>query len=168
MALSEWSDFNVIVGSAGAALTGLQFVVVALAADRRTITAAGARAFATPTIFHFSAVFFLSAMFSAPWHALVWPAVGMKLCGLAGFVHCGFSLWHARRQKDYAPVVEDWVWHFAIPSLCYLGIIGAGLALLIHQDDALFAIAGLQMVLLFTGIHNAWDSAVYIAVDSKS
>jgi hypothetical protein len=32
---------------------------------------------------------------------------------------------------------------------------------------ALFAVASLQVVLLFAGIHNAWDSAVYIAVDSN-
>ena len=31
--LSSWESFYVIVGSSGAALTGLQFVVIALVAD---------------------------------------------------------------------------------------------------------------------------------------
>ena len=163
--LSGWSDFNVIVGSAGAALTGLQFVVVALAADRRRITEAGARAFATPNIVHFCAVLLISALFTAPWRALHWPALGVKLCGIAGFVYTVSVFRHARRQKDYEPVLEDWIWHFAIPSVVYAGLLASAAALPRHPDGALFGVGLLQIVLLFTGIHNAWDSAVYIAVD---
>jgi len=55
--LAEWESFHVIVGSAAGALIGLQFVVMALIAERPQIASpeAGA-AFATPTIVHFSAV----------------------------------------------------------------------------------------------------------------
>src|SRR5439155_23212976 len=51
--LAEWESFYVIVGSAAGALIGLQFVVMALIAERPQIASpeAGA-AFATPTIVH--------------------------------------------------------------------------------------------------------------------
>ncbi len=55
--LSMWESFYVIVGSSAGALTGLQFVVIALvaeseaAADKREIDA-----FGTPTIVHFCVV----------------------------------------------------------------------------------------------------------------
>ena len=49
--LHEWETFYVIVGSAAAALTGLQFVVIALVADVRPRSSNETiDAFATPTI----------------------------------------------------------------------------------------------------------------------
>ncbi len=48
---APWGNFYVIVGSSGAALIGIQFVVIALIADRRAVaTAEAIRAFATPTV----------------------------------------------------------------------------------------------------------------------
>lgn len=164
--LTAWSNFYVIVGSAAAALTGLQFVVMALAADKRTVTPASARAFATPTIIHFCAALLISAVLSAPWHHLLWPAIGIKACGVAGLVYSMIIFRHARHQSDYKPVIEDWIWHFAIPFVTYAGILTAAIVLLEHTPPALFAIGMLQLVILFTGIHNAWDSAVYIAIDA--
>ncbi|HEY8312482.1 MAG TPA: hypothetical protein VIG47_18070, partial [Gemmatimonadaceae bacterium] len=69
--LAEWGGFYVITGSAAAALTGLQFVVMALVAEtnaKRDITAIDA--FGTPTIVLFCAVLYVSAAISAPWHSL--------------------------------------------------------------------------------------------------
>jgi hypothetical protein len=52
--LAAWDSFYVIVGSAAAALIGLQFVVMTLIAERPPLRAAEAgAAFATPTIVHF-------------------------------------------------------------------------------------------------------------------
>jgi len=51
---SAWESFYVIVGSAGGALTGLQFVVIALLTElRKKRTLDQLDAFATPTIVHF-------------------------------------------------------------------------------------------------------------------
>ena len=55
--LREWETFYVIAGSAGAALTGLQFVVMALVAESgRRSTGREISAFGTPTVIHFCAV----------------------------------------------------------------------------------------------------------------
>src|SRR5258705_10736314 len=69
--LAHWDSFYVIVGSAGGALIGLQFVVMTLVAERppRDAARAGA-AFATPTIVHFGTVLFLSALLRAPWQTV--------------------------------------------------------------------------------------------------
>jgi hypothetical protein len=47
--LTEWETFYVIVGASAAALTGLQFVVIALHAEVRIAGPAEGGAFATPT-----------------------------------------------------------------------------------------------------------------------
>jgi hypothetical protein len=83
--LSGWQNFYVIVGSSAGALIGLQFVVMALVADRpRTAGQAQAgHAFATPNIVHFGAVLFLAAA-RAPWHGIGAAAVCWGLLGLGG------------------------------------------------------------------------------------
>ena len=91
--LSAWESFYVIVGSSGAALTGLQFVVIALVHDLHAPTSSDTiDAFATPTVVHFSLVL--------------------------------------RR----------------------------------HAAEALFTVGAATVLLLFVGIHNAWDTVTYLTL----
>src|SRR5260370_2514445 len=83
-ALIRWESFFVIVGSSGAALTGLQFVVIALVAEsRKRSTLREIDAFGTPTIVHFCAALLVAAVMSAPWHDLSSAAVVLDACGAA-------------------------------------------------------------------------------------
>ena len=94
---SEWESYDVIVGSSAAALTGLQFVVMALIADLRSrSTIREINAFATPTIVHFGAVLLLSGMLSAPWHRI---AIAAVLLGVFGFIGLGYSMNVVRRAR---------------------------------------------------------------------
>jgi hypothetical protein len=162
--LAAWESFYVIIGSASAALIGLQFVVIVLSAEmagQRSESATGA--FASPTIVHFSAVLFISAILSAPWSALTSAAITLGACGAAGFVYTMLVIRRALRQKDYAPVLEDWIWHGALPLIAYATLLVAAIFLDRQLTPALFAVSGAALLLLFIGIHNAWDSAIYIA-----
>lgn len=163
--LADWGNFYVIVGSAAAGLTGLMFVVIALGAQARTIgSEAGLSAFATPTVMHFCAALLVAAIVSAPGHGTTSLAVAVGACGVAGIVYVGLAMRAARRQRSYKPVVSDWLWHGCMPALAYT-ITTAAAALLFagHTDLALYLLAGAVLLLLFTGIHNAWDTAVWIA-----
>src|SRR4051794_18165666 len=105
--VGEWGNFYVIVGSSAAALTGLQFVVMALVADaERRSTHREINAFGTPTVVHFCAALLVSAVLSAPWHALAGPAVTLGLCGVAGMAYVVTVVRRARRQTGYKPVME--------------------------------------------------------------
>ena len=85
---SAWENFYVIVGSAGAALTGLQFVVIALMTElRKKRSSAQIDAFATPSIVHFCAVLLLSSILSAPWRAMSSAAIAVGITGGAGVVY---------------------------------------------------------------------------------
>src|SRR5947207_15305239 len=109
-ALGEWGSSYVIVGSSGAALTGLQFVVMALIAESgRPSTGREISAFGTPTVIHFCAVLLVSAIVSAPWHSLSNVALTLSACGFAGTVYGVIVMGRARRQTRYKPVLEDWL-----------------------------------------------------------
>jgi hypothetical protein len=62
--LSEWQNFYMIVGSAAGALTGLQFVVMALMADMPAIDQEGkaVAVFSTPSVVNFGVVLLLAAV----------------------------------------------------------------------------------------------------------
>jgi hypothetical protein len=165
---AAWENFYVIVGSSAAALIGLQFVVIALVAESRTqSTSREIAAFGTPTILHFCAVLLLAAILSAPWHGLAKADFALGVCGAAGL---GYVLVVIRRtrQTQYTPVLEDWLWHVVFPFLAYAALLGAAIVLPRDPAAALFAIGATALLLLFTGIHNAWDTVTYIAVQRKT
>jgi hypothetical protein len=163
---AAWENFYVIVGSSAAALTGLQFVVVALIPE---LGVAGSSrevaAFGSPTVVHFSAVLLIAAILSAPWHQAAGPSAALAAAGLAGVVYGVIVLKRALSQTGYRPVLEDWVWHTVLPFLAYSSLIVAAVSM--HSDItlALFPVAGSSLLLLFIGIHNAWDTVIYIAFE---
>jgi hypothetical protein len=71
----------------------------------------------------------------------------------------------ARRQRGYRLVLEDWLWYLVLPSLAYTGILVAAVAVMRHSTDALFVIGAMALLLLFIGIHNAWDTVTFVAVE---
>ena len=163
--LAAWENFYVIVGSAGAALTGLQFVVIALIAEVRPRSSMREiAAFGTPTIVHFCAVLLISGLLSAPWQGLSSVQLILVACALVGLTYALIIIRRARRQTNYKPVWEDWLWYSILPLLAYILLLLAGILVRGYPQKALFIVAAVALLLLFIGIHNAWDSVTYIAV----
>jgi hypothetical protein len=160
---AAWESFYVIVGSSAAALTGLQFVVIVLGSEARSIRGPEVGAFGTPTIVHFCAVLLMSAILSVPWRAISSGGLALGACGLAGIVYMLVVIRRARGQKGYAPVMEDWLWHCVFPLVAYVMLLVAALLLRRNAPHWLLLIAATALVLLFIGIHNAWDAVIYIA-----
>jgi hypothetical protein len=161
---TAWESFYVIVGSSGAALTGLQFVVIALVTElRKQRSTAQFGAFATPTIVHFCAALLISSILSAPWQELSNAAIPIGLTGGGGVVYTGLVMRRVKVQTLYKPVFEDWLFHTALPFLAYATVLSGALTLVHHTVDALFGIASASILLLFIGIHNAWDSVTFIS-----
>ena len=164
--LANWENYYVIVGSSAGALTGLQFVVIALIAEGRKASGMlEIRAFGSPTVFHFCAVLVISAILSAPWGNLLGPSVSLGILGATGFAYSLRVIQHARKQTGYRADAEDWLWYSALPLTAHAGLLVAVAALPNHARGALFAIAAVSLSLLLIGIHNAWDTVTYIAVE---
>ncbi len=164
--LTEWENFYVIIGASAAALTGLMFVVISLVADtRHPSSAGGLAAFGTPNVVHFSAALLVAAALSAPWQTLGPVALLLGLAGLAGVGYVILVALRARRQTDYEPVFEDWLFHVALPFVAYAALIIAAILLLGTPLPAMFAIGGATVLLVFIGIHNAWDTVTYFVVE---
>jgi hypothetical protein len=164
--LAAWQTFFFLIGSSAAALTGLQFVVIALIADsRRRATTHEIQAFGTPTIVHFGAVLLLSAIISAPWHSLSRVALVIGLYGGGGLLYTLITFLRARRLKSYRLVFEDWLWHVGLPLVSYAVALAAAFFIRDYTHRSLFMVGFSALMLLFIGIHNAWDAVTYITIE---
>jgi hypothetical protein len=161
--LSAWQSFYVIVGSAGAALVAIQFVVITLiAAMRLRPTPDSISAFGTPTLVHLAGALLVSAVMSAPWRSLFPTSVVLAMCGLGGLAYGTIVIQRARRQKYYKPVWEDWLWYAILPCSVYAALALTAVFLCTTTQPAEFVIGAVAPGLLLIGIHNAWDSVTHI------
>ncbi len=161
--LGGWQNFYVIVGSSAGALIGLQFVVITLIANTAKAPgdAQAVDAFGTPTIVHLGTVLLLAAVLSAPWHGIGIAAVLWGLAGLSGIVYEIIVARRMRVQTAYQPEFEDWLFHALLPFLAYAMLAISAYAARFHAREALFVVGAAALLLLFIGIHNAWDAVTY-------
>ncbi len=172
--LSEWENFYVIVGSSAAALTGLTFIVITISADRSDRGDGspprlfGLRAFITPTVVHFSVSLWICALQSVPGHTALSLALCIGITGVLGALYCARVIYFMVRtftDSKYKPFLEDWIWNVALPVLAYLCLFVIAWVLPGHPELSLRVIAGVALLLLFIGIHNAWDVVAWITTE---
>jgi hypothetical protein len=173
LALADWQSFYVLVGSSAGALTGLTFVVITISAERGEETGSastrltGTRVFITPTAVHFGAALWLSALLCVPGQTALSLAILLAATGIAGLIYCatlisrmlGFS------AGIYKPFSSDWVWNVVLPVLAYLALAVTGVMLTYDATFSLYAVSGAVLLLLFIGIHNAWDVVVWMTTE---
>jgi hypothetical protein len=163
--LSTWGNFYVIVGSSGAALIAVQFVVITLIATMRSRpTPESISAFGTPTVVHLAGALLVSTVMSVPWPSLFPASMALAMCGLGGLAYGAIVIRRTRRQTFYQPVWEDWLWYTILPCSVYAALALAAVFLRTTTQLAKFVIGAAALGLLLIGIHNAWDSVTHIVV----
>jgi hypothetical protein len=116
-------------------------------------------------VVHFSVVLLIAAILSAPWQEVASAAVALGMVGAGGVIYAALTIRRARRQRGYEPVLEDWIWHAALPCVAYATLLIAATVTARHTAGALFTIGAVAMLLLLIGIHNAWDTVTYITLE---
>ena len=151
-----------ITGAAGAALTGLMFVAIAVMTQvRGELSRQGIGAFSTPTVVHLSAVIMGSAVLSVPWADLRVLEVCLVAGALAGLIYGVVTIRRFQRLSPYRPDREDWAWHAVTPCVAYLSVGFGGVLLAGASALALYLLGAAMLLLMVTGIHNAWDMVAY-------
>jgi hypothetical protein len=87
--------------------------------------------------------------------------------GLSGIV---YEIIVARRmqvQRVYKPVFEDWLFHVLLPLAAYAMLAVTAFVAGSHLCGALFSLGAAALLLLFVGIHNAWDAVTYHVFEKK-
>jgi hypothetical protein len=81
--------------------------------------------------------------------------------GLAGGIYCAIVTRKIRRQTTYRPEFEDWLFYVVLPFLAHGALIASAFVAPWHAREALFCVGATALLLLFIGIHNAWDAVTY-------
>jgi len=162
-ALETWHDFFVLVGTAGATLLALLFVAVSLGAGFLSDRKAGAtRAFFSPVVVHFSAVFFLAAIALVPGHRPVFFAVVVAVSALTGFCVALFTTIQLMRH-DWTRYKEDHLAYGLLPTVSYAALLVAAAMIWMENEFAVDVLAGALLVLLLVNVRNAWDLTLSMA-----
>jgi hypothetical protein len=140
------------------------FVVITLVRREEAVAADGdgIGTFSTPTVIHFASALLVSATLVMPWHSLFFAGLPAGLVGIGGLAYGFRVMARAKRLKTYVPDSEDWLFYTILPALGY-GALLSGFAMAPEPRDALFALAAGVLLLIFIGIHNAWDVVTFLA-----
>lgn len=164
--LSGWANFYVITGSGAAALTGLMFVVITLVSQNRAQrrSNAGISIFSTPTLVHFGEALYVSAILTAPWRVALHASVAVVIGALYGLCHVSYVAARTRRVTEYKPQLDDWAWYAVLPLIAYLLLLAGAVRFVFAAHGGPFVIGAGVLLLLFIGIHNAWDVVTYLTL----
>jgi hypothetical protein len=83
---------------------------------------------------------------------------------LIGLGYMIVVLLRMRRVHAYQPVAEDWIWHTILPLVAYVSLAFSAFFLWGGRANWLFCVGADALLLLYVGIHNAWDTATWMAV----
>jgi hypothetical protein len=161
--LEAWREFYLLIGTAGATLTGLLFVVVSMrprvvAQDRTT----GVKAFLSPNAVHFTTTLVVSAMCLVP--SLSAGVIGSLLCAgaIGSLVYLASTKPHEHWRRNKLSFL-DWVWFVALPVATYGLLLLSGLGFLLQAALSLHSLAVALILLLIVGIRNAWDIVIWMS-----
>ena len=155
--IEHWHEFYLLVGTAAATLVALLFVAISLGAgfisEKRS---AATRAFFSPVVVHFTAVFFIAAVGLFPAHK---PAIFAGLVGICAAIGGTVSVVTTVEllRHRWTRHVEDHLAYGLLPSICYAALLVAAGMILAEHDYSLLVLAGALLLLLIVNIRNAWD-----------
>jgi len=119
-----------------------------------------------PSRFRTASAILVAATLSAPWRGLNSAALALGAIGLGGLGYVAIVIRRARRTTGYKPVFEDWLWHTILPVVAYGALVASAIALSAAHPGAMFLVGAATLLLVYIGIHNAWDTVTYLAVSS--
>jgi hypothetical protein len=166
-ALLPWQSFYLLLGTAAATLTGLMFVAVTFGSSLVTReTAQISRAFLDPTYQHFVQVLLTACLATVP---SIEPAflgavlLGVGLFRVATLRHVFVQFREAQRRAGDVEL-SDWLMSIVFPFACHLWLAMTGAGFFLHIAASVGSLAIVTLLLLFLGIHGAWELFVWMAL----
>jgi NADH:ubiquinone oxidoreductase subunit H len=124
----------------------------------------GIAAFSTPTVVHFCAALLIGAAITAPSPMLACVGGLLTVAALVALAYSIRIIARARAVDEYEPDFEDRLSYMILPVVAYSVMLLAAVVLPFRPTTALFGLAGTSVLLIFLGIHNAWDVVTYVGV----
>ena len=154
--LQQWANFYATMGQAGAALIGLLFVVITVAAERRPNDTAKIHIYLTPIVVCFASVLGVGELAIIPDHTRLSAALCICLVGAIGAVYSASLFIRRGGRKTNYYELHDRIPYAFLPFAAYALLIAGGILLFSDIERALTLVAAGMLSLLTLGIRNSW------------
>jgi hypothetical protein len=161
--LADWRDFYVMIGTAAGVIVGATFVVASLATGMKG-RELGMRGFITPTAVHLGSVLIVSAILAVP---TLTDLVLTLLLGLGRLAGAVYGVVVAARIWKMNLDLSDRIFYAILPILAYAGIAASAAMESWAVGNTLEILAVSLVVLLITGMRNAWDMASFMIMRQR-
>jgi len=158
IALKQWHDFYVLVGTAGATLLALLFVAASLGAGFLTDERQSANGY----VHEPGGRPFYDCVSSClpPLYARgIRPDFLAALIGVTALIGAILSTTITVRvvRTNMTNHLEDYLAYGLLPGLGYLALLAAAVSIYLEEDFGLDTLAGALLLLAIVNIRNAWD-----------
>ena len=99
------------------------------------------------------------------WQTFSSLSLVLGLVGLGMVLYLLQAIRRMRRVPHYQSTREDWLWYMVFPLLANVSLILTAFMLPQNPASALHLIGSAIILLLLTGIRNAWDNVTFLAVE---
>jgi len=159
----SWHDFYITMGTASASLIGLLFVALSFNLDSVIADSRDdLRAFAEQAFNSFSWVLLIAVFFLIPEQSPAFLGGIYLLLGvLASYrlLRRAPTVWRGRRRDRLGEAV---FWRFVLPVAAVLGLVAAGIGLMVGQLSALYWLVAVIIGLLMSAARSSWDLLVKV------
>jgi hypothetical protein len=166
---ASWHDFYVTMGTSSASLIGLLFVALSLNLDSILGDSRDdLRAFAEQAFYSFSWVLLIAVFFLIPQQNVDYLGGIYVLLGvLASYrlLRRAPTIWRGRRRDRLGEAV---FWRFVLPAAAVLGLVAAGLGLLLGDLSALYWLVAVIIGLLMSAARSSWDLLVKVGEERRT
>jgi hypothetical protein len=166
---ADWHDFYITMGTASASLIGLLFVALSLNLDAITGDAReDLRAFAEQAFNSFSTVLLIAVFFLIPQHGQsILGDLYLLLGAIAGYrlLRRAPAVLRGKRRDRLGTTV---FWRFLLPAAALLGLIAAGVGLILDKPDALYWLVAVIIGLLMSAARSSWDLLVKVGEERRA
>ncbi|MBV9271121.1 MAG: hypothetical protein JO165_08505 [Candidatus Eremiobacteraeota bacterium] len=160
--VAEWRDFYALVGTAGATLMGLTFVVISLSPRTIMDREDAVRSSTTPIMAFFTTVVFVAVLMLVPRVAPFLRGLMFVVIALIGLVYmCTTGTYQSWRQSDLG--YDDLLWYVLWPFVAYIALLVGGIEVWRNQGIGMYIGAASVVFFLLIGVRNAWDVVLAVA-----
>lgn len=168
LSLDRWANFYVVSGTVAATLIGLLFVVITLAAERRsTDEVPKIGLYLTPTVVQFGAVVLIACILVFPTHTRLTVALSSGAVGVVGWIYCGYVFVGRRASPVSFENPLDMIPYLVLPCVAFGALVGGATWLRTDPQAGLTVVAAGMLMLLVVAIRNSWAIAVTVVTSPR-
>lgn len=170
LALREWHEFYVLVGTAAAALLALLFVALSIGVGSLNRNLAVAtRTYFSPIIIHFSSILFISCIMLIPEGAPLLIETILCVTAIVGASVGLVVFTRVARAQHETLVFFDRFAYGGIPALAYVLMFATTILAARGWEWSLHLLAAGVLALMLVNIRNAWDMMIsMVRLQSRS